>query len=72
MSEKKWKKYYDKEYFRLKQLERRKNNPLIRKKRVYVATINGQKFAFLQKSQLKFETMSVNDFNSSNDIIKCF
>ena len=72
MTETIWKKYYDKEYFRLKQIERRKNNPLIRKKFVYIATINGQKYAFLQKSQLKFETISVNDLNASNDIIKCF
>ena len=72
MTEKKWKKYDDKEYFRLKQLQRRKDNPLIRKKLVYIATINGQKYAFLQKSQLKFETISVSDFNASNDIIKCF
>ena len=72
MTDKKWKKYYNKEYFRLKQLERRKNNPLVRKKLVYIATINGQKFAFLQKSQLQFETMSVDDFNASNDIVKCF
>ena len=41
-------KYYDKEYFRLKQLESRKNNPLIRKKLVYIATINGQKFAIIE------------------------
>ena len=67
-------KNFGKEYFKHVQRERRKNDPLYQKKVVYVATVNGKKYAFLQKSQLKVERMSVKDFKEKNndDIIKCF
>ena len=67
-----WKKYYDKEYFRKVQAELRKNDPLLQKKVVYVVSVNGQKYAYLQKSHLKIERMTVSDFKQSTDIIKCF
>ena len=67
-----WKKYYDKEYFRKKQEDRRKSDPLLQKRVVYVVEVDGKKYAFLQKSQLKVEKMLVSDFRKTTDIVKCF
>ena len=73
MAEKTWKKYYDKEYFRDKQRERRKNDPLTQKQNVYIAIINGKKYAFLKKSHIQITKMSVNDFKQQeSDMIRCF
>ena len=67
-----WKKYYDKEYFRQKQEDRRKHDPLLQKQVVYVVELDGKKYALLQKSQLKIEKMLVSEFKNATDIIKCF
>ena len=65
-------KKFDNEYFRKKHAERRKRKPLLQKKRLYVVNINGKKYAILQKSQLKIDTISVEQFQKSADIIQCF
>ena len=67
-----WKKYYDKEYFRQKQEDRRKHDPLLQKRVIYVVELDGKKYALLQKSQLKIEKMLVSEFKNATDIIKCF
>ena len=69
-------KNFGKEYFKdvqRKIREKRKaSDPLYQKKRVYVAEIQGKKYAFLQKKQIKVEMISVDDFKADPNIIKCF
>ena len=65
-------KNFGKDYFKDVQRKRRANDPLYQKKRVYVAEIQGKKYAFLQKKQIKVETISVEDFKKDSSIIKCF
>lgn len=63
---------FDNTYFRDKHRERRKRNPLLQKKFVYIVNIDNKKYAILQKSKLKIDTISVDELSKHNDIIQCF
>ena len=64
------KKVYNKEYFRQKMRESRERNN--KRKHAYIVEIEGKKYVFLKKQDIKIEKVDFTSIKSNDNLIKCF